>query len=234
MDLSAMTPLDWVIAGVLLLAVGTGWVRGIVRVLLGFLSFLIAVMIAGRLTGPVVDWLDKMWNITARLADGIIERAGRSSDTLATSLDRVAIPQPYKASLLQDVVRASAETGHVPAAELAAQQIAEGAATAICFILLVLVPTAALRWAGNLFADLVQSLPIVGLADRLLGAAALGTAAVLALWLLVIWVIPTLSVFGVQGLGDMLSQSVTPPYLIQAFEWIRRLVVGGGMRLWSG
>lgn len=234
MDLNALTALDWAIVGLLLLAVVTGWVRGIVRVLLGFLSFLIAVMIAGRLTGPVVGWMDRMWNVTARLAEGIADRTARSGETLSASLDRVAIPAPYKDSLLEDVVRASAEAGDLPAVELAARQIAEGAATAICFILLVIVLTAALRWAGNLFADLVQSLPIVGLTDRALGAAALGAAAVLALNLLVIWVIPTLSLFGMQGLGELVSRSVTPSYLIQAFEWMRRLVVGGGMRLWNG
>lgn len=233
MDLSAFTALDWAIVGVLLVAVAAGWVRGIVRVLLGFLSFLLAVMIAGRLTGPLVAWLDRLWNIPGRVADGIIQRSARSGETLAASLDQVAIPLRYKESLLQDVARVSTEMGELPAVEMAAQQIALGATTAICFIVLVLLLTTALRWLGGLFADVLQSLPIVGLADRLLGAAALGTAAVLALTLLVIWVIPTLSVFGIQGLGEMANQSVTPPYLIQAFEWIRRVVIGGGMRLWN-
>lgn len=232
MDLSAMSPLDWIVVVLLALAVGAGWVRGIVRVLLGFLSFLAAVMIAGRVTGPVVAWLDGRWGLTARIADGILNRSG--GDALSPPLDQVAIPQPYKAALLQDVVRATAESGEASALELAAQQIAEGAATAVCFILLVIVLAAALRWLGSLFAGVVQSLPIVGLSDRLLGAAALGAAAVLALNLVLVWVMPTLSVFGLRGLGELVSQSVTPPYLIQAFEWMRRLVIGGGLRLWNG
>ncbi|BAD42304.1 CvpA family protein [Symbiobacterium thermophilum] len=234
MDLSAMSPLDWVVVVILLLAVGAGWVRGIVRVLLGFLSFLAAVMIAGRATGPVVAWLDGMWNLTGRIADGILDRSVDAGGALSASLDQVAIPQPYKAALVQDVARATAESGEASALELAAQQIAEGAATAVCFVLLVILLAAALRWLGSLFADVVQSLPIVGLSDRLLGAAALGAAAVLALNLVLVWVMPTLSVFGLRGLGELVSQSVTPPYLIQAFEWMRRLVIGGGLRLWNG
>ncbi|OTA41702.1 MAG: hypothetical protein A6D92_04475 [Symbiobacterium thermophilum] len=74
----------------------------------------------------------------------------------------------------------------------------------------------------------------MGLSDRLLGATALGAVAVLALTLILVWVVPALSVLGVPGLGEMVSQSVTPPYLVEAFEWIRRLVIGGGLRLWNG
>lgn len=234
MDLSALTPLDWAVVGVLLLALGTGWTRGIVRVLLGFLSFLLAVMIAGRLTGPAADWLDRTWDVSARVAEGILDRSALRGEPLSPSLDQVALPEPYRAAFLQDVARAAAESGQGTALELAARQMAETAVAALCFILLVVLLTAALRWVGSLFAGVVEHLPIVGLSDRLLGAAALGAVAVLALTLILVWVVPALSVLGVPGLGEMVSQSVTPPYLVEAFEWIRRLVIGGGLRLWNG
>ncbi len=234
MDLSALTPLDWAVVGVLLLALGTGWTRGIVRVLLGFLSFLLAVMIAGRLTGPAADWLDRTWDVSARVAEGILDRSALRGEPLSPPLDQVALPEPYRAAFLQDVARAAAESGQGPALELAARQMAETAVAALCFILLVVLLTAALRWVGSLFAGVVEHLPIVGLSDRLLGAAALGAVAVLALTLILVWVVPALSVLGVPGLGEMVSQSVTPPYLVEAFEWIRRLVIGGGLRLWNG
>jgi len=232
-DLSSFTGFDWVVAGVLLAALAGGWVRGIVRTLVGFLSFFIAVMLAGRLTAPVMRWLNGAFDVQERITDGLLKRSAISPESAADALTAYAIPDIYRRPLVEDVIARSAEAGDLQAVQHAAGQIAAGVSTGVCFIVLLLVLSLAIRWVGGLFADAIQSLPLVGTADRLLGAAAVGIAAVLGLSLFLIWVVPTLSVLGVSGLGEAVNRAVTPPYIIQAFEWGRELVLGGGLTLWS-
>lgn len=233
MDLSLLSGFDWVVIGLLLAAVAVGWVRGIVRTLLGFLSFFIAVMLAGRLTGPVVRWLNGSLGLQDRITEGLMKSPALSPESAADALSAYGIPDIYRRPLVAEVIARSAEAGDVQAVQLAAEQLAAGVTTGICFIVLLLVLSLAIRWLGGLFADAIQALPLVGTADRLLGAAAMGIAAMLGLSLFLIWVVPTLSVAGVTGLGDAVNQAVTPLYILQAFEWARELVLGGGLRLWS-
>ncbi|MBP2019487.1 putative membrane protein required for colicin V production [Symbiobacterium terraclitae] len=233
MDFNAFTSFDWVVAGLLLTALAGGWLRGIVRTLLGFVSFFIAVMLAGRLTGPVMRWLNEAFGVQDKITEGLLRRSAISPESAAEALSSFAIPDIYRRPLVEDVITRSAEAGDLLAVQHAAEQLAAGVSTGVCFIVLVLVLSIAIRWVGGLFADVIQSLPLVGTADRLLGAAAMGIAAILGLSLFLIWVIPTLSVYGAAELGAVVNRSVTPPYIIQAFEWTRGLVLGGGLRLWS-
>jgi Colicin V production protein. len=211
-DLNAYTGFDWAVLGVLLGALVAGWVRGIVRTIVGLLSFLVAVMLAGRLTGPAVRWLNDTFGFQERLAESL--------------LDRTAVPAG-------DLLVWSAEGGRLEAVERTAAQAASGVITGITFIVLVMLLTIALHRLGGLFADAIQALPLVGTGDRLLGAVATGLTALLALGVLLIWVIPTLSVYGMTDLAEVVSRSVTPTYIIKAFDWARGLLLGGGLRLWS-
>lgn len=230
--LETLTPIDWGILGIVAAAITVGWVKGIIRFLTGFLSFILAVILAGRFSGPVLQWINERWDLQGRIEDGLHRRLQLPSGMTDGVLDRVGIPQPYKQPLALEAARMSADGGLSPA-DYVIQQIAAGVSNAIVFMVLALLLSVAISWIGKFFAERVQEIPLVGTADRLLGAAAIGLEAVLILAILLVFVLPTLSIYGMTALDEAVGQSVTPVYIIRFFEVVRWLLLGGGIQLWN-
>lgn len=244
--LSSLTAVDITILGILLIAFLVGWSTGIIRFLTGFLSFIIAVVVAGRYSHVVMNWLNETWGIQ-RWMEGLLARrlnlppeAGQIPmgqvpfETVQAWLRAVPIPKLYKQSLAQQVTEWSASATGKTAAQFLMEQIASGLLNALVFALLVTLISLFLGYLGRLIAEQVHEIPLVGTADRLLGAGALLLETALVLSFVTVFLVPMLSLYGSNALGAAFQDAKTPPYLVQFFEWIRGLLFNGGTRLWKG
>lgn len=243
--LKTWTVVDYILVGTLLVAFFLGWTRGIIRFLTGFLSFLMATTLAGHYSQVVVTWINETSNLQRWIAGALLRRlslpqeatrvpqAPVSFETASLWLKLVPLPQTYKQQLAQQLADWSVAAGGKSAAQFLVEQIAGGVMSALVFTLLVVLLTLLIGYLGRFVADVVHAIPLVGLADRLLGAAALTFEATLILCFVIIWLVPTLSMYGVRELGDAFGQSVLAPSFVQFFEWIRGLLFGGGTRLWN-
>lgn len=242
---SSLTVVDITILGSLLIALLIGWSTGVIRFLTGFLSFIIAVVVAGRYSRQVMDWLNQTWDLQGRM-EGVLTRqlnlppeasqvpvSQVPFETALAWLKAVPLPEMYKEPLAQHLTEWSASAGGKTAAEFLIEQIAAGLLNAIVFGVMVMLISLLLGWLGRFIADQVHEIPLIGTADRFLGATALLLEVGLILSFVTIFVVPTLSVYGATELGEAFSEAKTTPYLVQFFEWIRGLLFGGGTRLWN-
>lgn len=243
---ASLTVVDITILGSLLIAFLVGWSTGVIRFLTGFLSFIIAVVVAGRYSQVVLGWLNQAWDLQGRM-EGLLARrlnlppetaqvpvSAVPFETVIAWLKAVPIPEMYKQPLAQQVSEWSASAGGKSIGEFLIEQIAAGLLNAIVFALLVTILSLFIGYLGRFISEQVQEIPLIGTVDRLLGATALVLQAALVLSFITVFLVPTLSVYGATELGEAFNQSKTTPYLTQFFEWIRGLLFGGGTRLWKG
>jgi|GEM_PF-1617530 len=242
---SSLTVVDITILGTLLVAFLVGWGVGIIRFLTGFLSFIVAVIIAGRFGNHVVGWLNRAFDLQGWL-EGVIARrihlppeAGTvpsSSISLNKAIDWLnvmPVPKFYKAPLAQQLSDWSGAAGNKTAAQFLIEQVASGFVNLVVFTLLVTLLSFLLSALGRLIADQVQEIPLVGTVDRLAGALALVLQAGLILSLIAVFVVPMLSMYGATELGEAFAEARTVPVVVSFFEWIRGVLFGGGTKLWS-
>lgn len=244
--LSGWTVVDYILVGALLLAFVVGWAKGVIRLLTGFLSFLVSIFLAGRYSHLVVDWVNATWHVQQRLEDALLRRlnlppaaaqapdAPVPSETALSWLQGVPLPDVYKQRLAEQVAQRSAMSTGEPAAEFLVEQIAGGLLDAVAFVLSVVVLSALIGLLGRYIAEVVHAIPLVGTADRLLGGLTMGLEAALVLSFVVVWLVPTLSMYGARELGEAFAQARTAPYFVMLFELIRSLLFSGGTRLWTG
>lgn len=242
---TSLTVVDLTILGSLLIAFLIGWSTGIVRFLTGFLSFIVAVVVAGRYSQTALEWLNQTWNIQGQMEGWLTRRlnlpseAGQvpsspiSFETALSWLKAVPLPEMYKQPLAMQLSEWSASTSGKTAAQFLIGQIASGLLNAIVFALLVILLSMFLGYLGRFIADQVHEIPLVGTVDRILGAGALLLEVALILSFITVFFVPTLSMYGASELSEAFNQAKTTPYLVQFFEWIRGLLFGGGTKLWS-
>lgn len=243
---SSLTVVDITILGSLLIAFLVGYSTGIVRFLTGFLSFIIAVIVAGRYSHVVMDWVNETWGVQMWLEGVLTRRLNIPSEaaqvpvspipfeTVMAWLRAVPIPQMYKQPLAQQVSEWSASAGNQTVADFMIEQIAQGLMSAIIFVLLVMLISFFLSLLGRFISDQVQEIPLIGTVDRLLGATALFLQTALVLSFITVFLVPMISLTGSNELGTAFNDAKTTPYLVHFFEWIRGLLFSGGTRLWKG
>lgn len=243
---AALTIVDIIILGSLFIAFLVGWSTGIIRFLTGFLSFIIATVVAGRYSELVLQWLNKTWDLQGWM-EGILSKRIRlpleatqqpigrlSFETVMNWLRAVPIPEMYKQALAQQVSDWSASAAGKTAAQYLIEQIASGLLNALVFTLLIMLLSLFFTYLGRFVAEQVQEIPLIGTADRLLGAGAMLVQTALILSFITVFLVPMLSVTGAGELGTAFNDAKTTPYLVQFFEWMRGLLFSGGTRLWKG
>ncbi len=242
---ASLTVVDITILGTLLVAFLVGWTTGIIRFLTSFLSFIIAVVVAGRFGHHVVGWLNTAFGAQGWL-EGVITRrihlpveAGTvpvSAIPLSTAikwLNAIPVPEFYRAPLAQQLTEWSTAAGNKTAAEFLIEQVAAGFLNVVVFALLVTILSVLLSLLGRLIAEQVQEIPVIGTIDRLAGALALLLQAALVLSIVTVFVVPMLTMYGATELGEAFAQAKTVPFMVGFFEWIRGVLFGGGTRLWN-
>lgn len=242
---TSLTVVDMTILGALFIAFLIGWATGVIRFLTSFLSFLIAVAVAGRYSGVAMDWVNRIWDAQGRLERTLASRlhlpaemahppAAPIGTEMATRLlGGVPLPSFYREKLAQSLADWSGTAGSQSAGQFLVAQIAASVLNALVFAALVIILSFLIGYLGRFVSEQVHAIPLVGTVDRLLGAAALVLQAALILSFITVWVVPALSMYGVAELGEAFGQATTPPYLVAFFEWIRGLLFSGGTRLWN-
>ncbi|HLN61882.1 MAG TPA: CvpA family protein [Symbiobacteriaceae bacterium] len=238
--LQGLTPIDYVIIGIVVGALLLGWVRGFVEVLSGFLVFLVATFIAGQYTDTVLAMLNRMWNLQERFA-GVLERrinlppevykvpaAAIPFEKAADWLRSLPLPAGYKETLAQRIVEWSQSAGSQNAADFILNQLAGGVLSAVVFVVLVSVASWLLALLVRLVSDQIKELPLVGPTNRLLGSLVMGFEAVVILALVVGMLGPTLSMYGYSKLGGALQYAQFSPQLLTVYHWLRQVAFGQG------
>lgn len=230
---------DYIFLIALIVAFAVGWARGLVEVLLGFMVFLVTMFVAGRYTSDVVAWLNRTWGAEGRLAAAIERRINLPAEAYKAPaasipwekvlewLREIPIPDAYKETLAQRVAEWSASAGAQTTATYIVNQIAGGVLSALVFVGFAMLVGWVLTLLGRLVSDQIKELPLVGTANRLLGAAVNGLQTAVVLAMAVSLVVPVISVYGMKSVGDSVEHSQLTPYLLTVFAWIRGLLFGG-------
>lgn len=231
--LQQLSVVDYVILGALLVALAVGWARGLIDMLTGLIVFVVSVFVAGRYSSALVGWLNRTWDTQARLANALERRVDLPIEAYKTPasdvpwhkafewLKDVPLPEVYKQALAERIEAWSQTSGVQTATTYIAGQVASSILSAAAFVALILLVGWVLGMLGRLVSDQIKEVPLVGTANRLAGAVAglLQTAVVMAI--LIALVIPTLSLYGFQGLGSAVLNAALAPHLIALFESIR-------------
>lgn len=238
--LLGLTPVDYVIISVLLVALAIGWAQGLVEVLTGFLVFIVATFVAGRYSGMVGMWLNRGWNAQDKLA-AIIERritlpseaykVPASAIPWEKSLDwlnGIPVPAAYREALAQRISDWSQTAGNQTAAEFIIQQLAAGVMSAVVFVVLTMVVSWLLALLARLISDQIKEIPLVGTVNRLLGSVAVSFQAAVIVALLIGLVVPVVSMYWAPRLGSAVEHAQLTPSFLIFFDWLRRIFFGVG------
>jgi len=235
--LRGLTVIDFVFMAVLLGASAIGWSRGLVQILTGFVVFLITLVVAGRYSLHVAEWLNRTWGAQDWLVALLERRIGLSPEAsrvpasaipwekVLELLENLNLPLSYKQELAEQISKWSEAAGNLTLAKYLFQLIATSLLNGVVFVILALVLGWVLSRIARLVSDQVKELPIVGALDRWLGSLAIVAQVAILLSFLVAVVVPLLSVYGFSFI-DAVSRAHLTPYFVELFQWIRALVFG--------
>jgi len=235
--LRGLTVIDFIIIAVLTGSLVIGWSRGLVRILTGFVVFLITIIVAGRYSKHGVEWLNRSLGAQDWLA-ALLERritVPAEASTVPASaipwervlelLENLDLPPSYKQALAEQISTWSEAAGNLTLAKYLFQLLATSLLTGAVFLVVALLLGWGLTLLGRLVSDQVHELPIVGTLNRLLGAIAIGIQVTVLLSFLVAVVVPLLNVYGLSFI-DAVNKAYFTPHFVEIFQWIRSLVFG--------
>lgn len=230
--------LDWVLLAMLLAGAIYGLTRGFIAVLAGFVSYLLALAVAGRYTPAVVAWLDQTWGITAKVAEVLSRRiilppeaenvpiAALKWETVMQWLANLPLPEEYKTQLAEKVQAWSEAGAHKSAAEYITGNLAAGMVSAVVFLLIAAVLGYVLAYLGRLISGFIGDVPLIGTINRILGGATglfgIGISLAILLGLLA----PLLSLRFLEGLGGALVDSKIAQWLLSTYQFVSRWLFG--------
>lgn len=236
--LEGLTPLDFLMIGVLFAALLVGWVRGFVEVLSGFLVFALSVFVSGQYTSAMVGVLNRAWNVQNRFAAVLERRISLPAEAYkvqasAIPLDKAAdwlrtlpLPESYRETLATRLADWSASAGSQTAAGFITNQLAAGVLSAAVFILMVTVIAWVLALLVRLISDQIKEIPLVGTVNRALGSALLGFEIAVVLALVVGLLGPMLSMYGGATMGNAIQDARLSEYFLTLYEWLRNVLFG--------
>jgi hypothetical protein len=232
-----LTITDFVIMAVLCGAFALGWARGLVRILTGFVVFLVSMVVAGRYSIHVVEWLNRSWGaqdwlvallerrITVPTEASRVPASAIPWERVLELLENLDLPISYKQELAEQISKWSEAAGNITLAKYLFQLLATSLLNGVVFVVIGLLLGWGLTLVGRLVSDQVQELPIVGTLNRWLGASAIAVQVTILLSFLVAVVVPMLSVYGFSFI-DSVNKAQLTPYFVNIFQWIRALVFG--------
>jgi uncharacterized membrane protein required for colicin V production len=236
--LETLTPIDYLIVGIIVMALLIGWARGFVEVLSGFLVFVVATFVAGHYTGAALSLLNRMWNLQVRFADVLERRINLPAEAYRVQMSTIPmeramdwmrplpLPAAYRETLAQRLVEWSHSGGSMSAVEFITNQLAAGVLSAAIFVVLSSISAWVLAILAKLVSDQIKEIPLVGTADRTLGSAVVGLETAIILSLLIGLVAPMLSMYGSVKLGNAIQAAQLSPYFQQLYHWLRNFVFG--------
>lgn len=203
--LRGLTIIDFIVIAILLGAFAIGWARGLVQILTGFVVFLLTMVVAGRYSLHVVEWLNRSWGAQEWLV-ALLERrisvppeASRVPastipwERVLELLENLDLPYSYKQELAEQISRWSEAAGTLTLAKYLFQLIAAALLNGMAFAILALLLGWLLTLIARLVSDHVKELPLVGALNRWLGSMAMLTQVTILLSFFMAMVVPLLS-----------------------------------------
>jgi uncharacterized membrane protein required for colicin V production len=231
--------LDWVLVILLVFSFVYGYQRGLVGLLAGLLAYFLALFIAGRYTAPLVEWLERSYETTSKLADTLSHHVNLPAEAnqipaQAIPWEKVVLwfslplPQEYKVQLAKKVEAWSASGAQVSVADFLFNEVATGILSAAVFLVLAGVTGYVLAYAGKLISEYMSSLPLLGFGNRAFGAVAglLATGSFMAVFFSV--VTPLLSLKMFSSIAGAMSGSKVAEWLITYQPIVSKWIMGQG------
>lgn len=232
--------------GILVAAAGWGWMRGGLAFLTGIVAFLFASTIVGRYTDQIAQFLGKNLGLEAKLAAAVGQQIGlpaMAGEIPATSINQaqwgqvlanMPLPEHYKQALIEQIAKAagSASAAGLSAAQVIVDQLVQNLLHGIAFFGGILVLGVALSMGGRLLSNVFNKIPLVGLANRLLGAAIGLLGGVVVVMLIVAIIGPAAQVSG-SDWGAAITNAKVAPAFLSIWKGFGSIFLGGGGQVWN-
>lgn len=232
----ALTPPDYVMMGLLLIAFLQGWYRGLLAEVLRTGALIITLVVAGRYGPWMRELLNNQWQMEEHLRTFLAARIHLDPAELLGQAETVShpqalhlmsgipLPQAYKDTLAQRLAGEVAQTLDT----MIVQHLSEGLASAIAYLVLAGIVGLLLGIVVRLLTPLFKSDFLLGTANRLAGGLARGLEAAVLISLVVALVAPTLSLAGLPWLEMQLEGAVLTQPFLNLFTWLKAVLFGQG------
>ncbi|MGI9951662.1 CvpA family protein [Moorellaceae bacterium AZ2] len=234
-----MNYLDWFVLLILAWGAWQGYRRGLINLAAGLMGYMVGVLVALNLAGPLASLVDRQWKVTEKGGSWLaaylpLPRFILQQDFSVQAVQQMdsvvggwPLPSVWKAGLLNSMIQ-SGEKG-LTLGEVLAGQLVFGVMKLLALLLLFYVSLWLVRRVGYILSRGVAFTPF-GLPSRLLGSAlGLGTQALyLSLFLgAVEWGLQKglLDRFplGVSLARQLYASQLAPP-LLEVFYWLEGLM----------
>jgi len=216
--------IDWLIIAFVFLGALSGYRRGLVAALLGFVGYVAAVVAASLYSPVLVVWINKQGRMTQNLAEFFRKKLSLT----CTAGQGLPAGNPggnpgETLKYLQDILVQSPENiGGV--ADAFCYQLASLTVQVLAFALLLIISVAVIRLLVGFLSRRMRGI-ILGAVNRLGGFIVGGAINALIISLLVVILTPLLAVGAASsgglltGISKSLKQSTLIPYFVQFFAW---------------
>lgn len=231
--------LDWAVLTIIGGAAWRGFSRGLLGVAIGALGYFMAVVLAGRLSAPLARWLDAVSGASAMVRATLSSRiplpselsalplASFPTNRLATVVQTLPIPPAFRQSVLVHLQALSAGPDRtVTVADVVFDYLTQAIVQAATFLFLGLILAWLLTLAAGFVGGMLDRLPLLGGANRLLGALLAAGVGVAVISMLLAAIAPLVSLPALQGIAAAEANSRLAPLLTEQFSWLSKWALG--------
>jgi uncharacterized membrane protein required for colicin V production len=238
--LVTFTLVDYVLLAMLVTGLIAGLTRGFIELLTGFIAFFVATVVAGRYSQAVLQFINRYWGLQEYVAGVLKRRISLPAEAYVIQANQIPwetavrmvsglpLPTVYKEMLAQRIVEWSQTAGTQSAAEFILQQLAAGILGAIVFLLMVVLVTYLLSLLGKLISDQVKEIPLVGMANRLLGGALSTLEVAVSLAFAIALFVPLLSMWGMTSFANSVQDAYLAPYFLALYDGVKGVLFDAG------
>lgn len=232
--------------GILVAAAAWGYMRGGLAFLTGMVAFLFASTIVGRYTDQIAQFLGKNLGLEAKLATAVGQQIGlpaMAGEIPASSISQaqwaqvmanMPLPEHYKQAMIAQIAKAagSASAAGLSAAQVIIDQLVQNLLHGIAFFGGIMVLGFGLSMGGRFLSSVFNRIPLVGLANRLLGAAIGLLEGVVVVMLIVAIIGPAAQVSG-SAWGAAITNAKVAPAFLSIWKGFGSIFLGGGGQVWN-
>lgn len=229
-----------------LVGLAVGYYRGLMGVVVGLVGYLVSLFVAGRFAGPLVAWQEPRLQLIRSLA-GVLHRNIRLPQDLAQMplkslpagkvaqvISFLPLPDFYKAYLISKVTALAHTEGSRTVADVLFTQIATGILGAVAFAVIMMAAGWALAVLARRISVLLDHLPLVGAANRWLGALVGAAEVVVGAAMLLALLHPVLALPFAERLAKAVAESRTADLLMEVYAALAGWVLGRGNAFFLG
>lgn len=241
-----MSTVDLVLIGILAVAAVWGYMRGGLSFLTGIIAFIVASTVVGRYTDQIANFLGKNLGLEAKLATAVGERIGVPAMAggvpaaavgqaeWAQVLVNLPLPEHYKVALTAQIAKAasSASAAGLTAAQVIVDTLVQNILHGLAFFGGIVVLGFGLSIGGRVLSGVLNKIPLVGLANRLLGAAIGLLGGVVVVMLIVAIIGPAMQISGSEA-GEAIMSSQVAPTFLSIWKGFGSIFLGGGGQVWN-